>query len=62
MVVIYGYKIINDEKFLYVNDPWPPCDKDGPGGGVTILSYEEYANPSDRVYWSTVYEVTKEAQ
>jgi hypothetical protein len=62
MVVIYGYKTIDGKKFLYVNDPWPPCDKDGPGGSVIILPYEEYANPSDRVYWSTVYDIAKEGK
>ena len=59
-MVIYGYKIVNNQKLLYVNDPWPPCDKDGPGGDVIVLTYEEYATPLDRVYWSTLYDVTKE--
>lgn len=48
VVVIYGYAELAGQRYLYIKDPWGPCN-----GNDYALTYETYASGSSRVHWRT---------
>ena len=55
MVVVCGYQEIGGERFVVINDPWPPEI----GSGGQLIPYDNYVSPSDGWHWRDYYEIER---
>ncbi len=54
MMVVTGYAVINNEKYLFINDPWAPNE-----GAQYSITYTNYVSGSDHTHWDDFYNITK---
>lgn len=54
MMVITGYAVIENVKYVFVNDPWSPNV-----GDQYSLTYDKYVSGSGYTHWNDYYNITK---
>ena len=54
MMVIFGYEIEDDTRYVWVHNPLPPFQ-----GDTYRMSYEWYVAGPDHSHWDDYYEITK---
>lgn len=54
MMVVTGYAVINNEKYLFINDPWAPNV-----GNQYSITYDNYVSGSDHTHWDDFYDIAK---
>lgn len=60
MMVLKGYLIVNNVKYVDINDPLPPTDLgDLDGGTETVMTYDQYvSSPGHHTHWNDYYNIT----
>lgn len=51
VLVIYGYASIGSTNYLFLRDPWAPCE-----GNDRPITYEEYSNSGSSDHWRTMFD------
>ena len=55
MMVAYGYVTANNERYVLVNNPWPPN-----AGALQMITYDFFvASAGDHEHWVDYYDITK---
>jgi len=54
VMVVTGYAVINNEKYLFINDPWSPNQ-----GAQYSITYDNYVTGGDHTHWDDFYDITK---
>jgi len=59
MMVLKGYLVINNVKYVDVNDPEPYTNLQTPTGGTeTIMTYDNYVSATGHTHWNDYYNIT----
>jgi hypothetical protein len=61
MMVIVGYSLVGDQKYLTVYDPLPPTEGGAAGGHlISAMTYEQYVQSDDHTHWDDFYDIKKQ--
>ena len=59
MMVLKGYLVVNNVKYVDVNDPEPYTNLQTLAGGTeTIMTYDRYVSDTDHTHWNDYYDIT----
>jgi hypothetical protein len=59
MMVLKGYLVVNNVKYVDVNDPEPYTNLQTLDGGTeTIMTYDRYVSDTDHTHWNDYYNIT----
>jgi Papain-like cysteine protease AvrRpt2 len=59
MMVVKGYLVVNNVKYVDVNDPEPFTDLNTAFGGTeTVMTYARYVSDTDHTHWDDFYDLT----
>jgi len=59
MMVAKGYLVVNNIKYVDVNDPEPYTNLNTITGGTeTIMTYDRYVSDTDHTHWNDFYDIT----
>ena len=54
MMVVTGYAVIDNERYLFINDPWAPNE-----GDQYSITYDNYVSGGNHTHWDDFYDITK---